>query len=112
MYYAPAIAWAFENGIAYGVNATNFAPDAPVTREQTAAFLARYAQFAGVYEAPSAGALKGFADVQNITGYAVEYMAWAVENEIVHGSNGKLLPTDTTRRCEAAVMMANFCINF
>jgi hypothetical protein len=41
--YATAIAWLEEEGITQGCNAegTLFCPDAPVTREQTATFLAR-----------------------------------------------------------------------
>ena len=41
-YYANAVAWAEANGIAKGIDTGVFAPNAPVTREQAAAFAYRY----------------------------------------------------------------------
>ena len=45
-YYAPYINWATRFGIANGVEAGKFSPDTPVTREQMATLILR---FAGVY---------------------------------------------------------------
>ena len=42
-YYTDAVLWAAENGIVYGVTQNTFRPDDPVTREQMAAILYRYA---------------------------------------------------------------------
>lgn len=41
--YCAAILWAYEKGITNGVDATHFAPNSDVTREQVAAFIYRYA---------------------------------------------------------------------
>ena len=41
-YYAPYISWAVCNGIADGMSATEFVPDAPITREQIAKLIAFY----------------------------------------------------------------------
>ncbi len=41
--YRDAVAWAVENGVTNGISETLFAPDAPVTRTQIAAFLYRAA---------------------------------------------------------------------
>ncbi|GEM_PF-2813949 len=41
-YYAEAVAWASEEGIAAGTSATTFNPNAPVTRAQAATFLYRF----------------------------------------------------------------------
>ena len=46
-YYANAVAWAAQNGIVSGIDATTFAPNNAITREQMAAILYRYAQFKG-----------------------------------------------------------------
>lgn len=42
-WYAPAVQWAFENGITDGVDATHYAPNEPCTRAQMAVFLQRLA---------------------------------------------------------------------
>jgi hypothetical protein len=47
-WYAPAVGWAAAVGIAEGVGGGMFAPGAPVTRQEMAALLARYADFAGI----------------------------------------------------------------
>ena len=47
MYYAPAVAWAEENGIVTGISESEFAPDRAITREELAAILYRYAAYKG-----------------------------------------------------------------
>ncbi len=90
-YYTEPIAWAFETGIAKGMTATAFAPNAPVTREQMVTFLARYAQLQDVDTASSAEL--DFTDAGSVSDYAQEAMAWAVETGLVQGmGNGKLDP--------------------
>ena len=41
-YYAGAVQWAVENGIAYGTGDNKFSPDETCTRAQMATFLHRY----------------------------------------------------------------------
>ncbi|MBR4933388.1 MAG: S-layer homology domain-containing protein, partial [Clostridia bacterium] len=41
-WYAPAVLWAYQNGVTTGTSATTFSPDTLVTREQVAVFLYRY----------------------------------------------------------------------
>ena len=43
-YYANAVAWAVENGVASGTTETTFSPGTPCTRGQMAAFLYRWQQ--------------------------------------------------------------------
>ena len=40
-YYAPAAAWAVENGITSGTSATKFSPDSACTRAQSVTFIYR-----------------------------------------------------------------------
>lgn len=47
-YYAKYIGWANAKGIVSGISETNFNPDAPVTCEQAAAIMVKYAQKQGV----------------------------------------------------------------
>ncbi len=42
-----AVAWANENGIVSGISEECFAPNEPITREQMAAIIYRYAAFKG-----------------------------------------------------------------
>ncbi|MFQ9409932.1 MAG: S-layer homology domain-containing protein [Evtepia gabavorous] len=44
-WYADAVAWAAANDIVNGTSATTFAPNSPITREQMAAILYRYAAY-------------------------------------------------------------------
>ena len=113
MYYADAIAWAYENEIAYGKSATTFDPTAEVTREEMAAFLARFAKFQGVYEEADEKVLEKYEDVESIQDYAVPYIAWAVENGIRSGmSESVMAPTGTAKRCQAANLMMNYQLAF
>ena len=51
--------------------------------------------------------LTDFSDSGQIAEWAREAMAYLVEAGIVNGSNGKLLPTDTTTRAEIAQVLYN-----
>lgn len=46
-YYAPFVNWATRFGITKGVSDTQFSPDTPVTREQMATFMVRFASIYG-----------------------------------------------------------------
>lgn len=107
-YYAKAVAWASEQGIVTGVSATEFAPDKPVTREQMAAMLYRYAgQFAGLKTDTSAS-LSGFSDGNKVSSYAKSAMQWAVGVKIIQGSGQKLNPAGNATRAEVAAMLQRF----
>ncbi len=97
LWYTDAIVWANREGIALGNSATTFAPDDPVTREQMVTFLWR---FAGKKD--SGQTLAAFADANTVAEYAELPMKWAVENGIINGDNGKLLPQDTATRAQIA----------
>ena len=53
-YYAEAIRWATSEGIAGGYGGGVFGPDDPITREQLAVMLHRYAPARGITTCPSA----------------------------------------------------------
>ena len=93
-----------ENGIVNGVNETTFAPNDPITREQIAVILYRYAH----EENTEDGKLTSFPDAKDISGYALEAMNWAVARGLINGSDGKLLPQDTATRAQIAVILARY----
>ena len=103
-WYTKAIVWAAENGIVKGVTETTFAPNDPITREQIAVILYRYAH----EENTEDGKLTSFPDAKDISGYALEAMNWAVARGLINGSDGKLLPQDTATRAQIAVILARY----
>ena len=110
-WYSEAVIWAYEEGITMGTDAAHFSPDAAVTREQTATFLCRYAQWEG-YDVSARADLSGFPDADTVSAYAGDAMSWAVANGLISGSaqNGSdyLLPGGTAIRAQAAAIMVRF----
>ena len=106
-WYADAVSWAAENGIVTGYSATRFAPNEPVTREQVAAILYRYAMLCDRDLSPAAS-LMAFADHASVSGYAREALSWAVGSGLIGGSNGRLNPSGTATRAEIAAILHRF----
>lgn len=86
MWYAEAISWALETGVAFGGEDGNFAPEKRVTREELAVFLHRFAagEDSQVYDT----SLEDYLDGAFIQAYAREALAWALENRIYAGMVG------------------------
>lgn len=103
-WYADAVAWAVGQDIAGGYGDGRFGPDDPITREQLAAILWRYA---GRPEPPDL--LLTFSDADQISPWAAAPLRWAVERGIVSGKGSGILdPQGTATRAEAAQMLKNF----
>ena len=103
-YYGTAVYWARLEGIASGVGGNRFAPSAPVTRQDFVTMLWRQAG----KPKGNLSALERFRDQNQISGYAREAMAWAVESRIISGrGNGVLAPKGSTTRAEAAQIFMN-----
>ncbi len=79
-YYYRAVLWAVEKGIANGVSATEFAPEAFCTRAQAVTFLYRCFKTPGVNVTQNP-----FEDVA-ATDYYFDAVLWAVENGITFGT--------------------------
>ena len=71
------------------MNETTFAPNSPITREQIAVILYRYAHEEGT---PGTASSRASPDAKDISGYALEAMNWAVAKSLINSSDGKLLP--------------------
>ena len=105
-YYHDAIAWAYSNGLMYGYDSGRFAPDAPITREQFAAVLHRYAHYSG-RDTQKRDSLRAYSDKANISAYAREAMAWAVAEGLIRGrAQDQLVPAGGTSRAESAAIFA------
>lgn len=108
-WYRPAIAWAVENGVVYGVTKTAFNPNGAVTREQVAAFLYRYVSKVLGQDVSSAAALTGFPDYAQVSAYAHPALAWANAEQLVMGvrANGVdyLQPHGRATRAQVATIL-------
>ena len=105
-WYAPAVAWAAENGIVSGTSETTFSPNEPVTREQLVTILMRYSG----EQAPDGDQLSEFQDAAMVSDYAVPAMQWAVANGIISGrGNHMLCPGASATRAECCQIIAVFC---
>ena len=111
-YYAAAVQWAVANSIAAGTSATTFSPNAPITREQMAAMLFRCAVYDGLTAVALSENLSSFPDVQQLSGWAMSAMQWAVGAGIITGTpDGALAPQKNATRAQAAAMLARYLRN-
>lgn len=107
-YFYKAVLWASSNGITTGTSATTFSPADHLTREQIAAFLYRYAQFAGK-DTSARDSLSKYTDAGTISTYATEAMQWAVGSGIINGvTSTTLQPKANATRVQIAVMVWRF----
>ena len=102
-YYANATRWASANGIVSGYPNGNFGPDDPITRQQLAAILWRYAG------SPAAERGQDFADENTISAYASTAVDWARSNGVISGKDGNLFdPNGRATRAQAAVILHRY----
>ena len=111
-WYAAAVQWAYENGITTGISQTEFAPDKPVTREQMATFLHRYAQYRNLDDGRRAE-LEDFADQGAVSGYALESFRWAVAQGLINGMTpDTLAPAEGARRAQFVTILYRMIVAY
>ena len=100
-YYESAVTWANENGIVSGISEDCFAPNEPITREQMAAIIYRYAAFKGYDITTSSNT--SYTDNDNISDYAKDAVIWAAEKSVMTGNtDGSFAPKANTTRAQVA----------
>ena len=100
-WYQEAVAYAADKGLMNGVSATQFAPDALLTRAMAAQILHRAA-------GEPVSAANAFDDVAADQWYAAA-VNWAAEAGIVSGyGDGRFGPDDNVTREQLAVILYNF----
>ena len=110
-WYANAVNWAASENIVAGMGDGIFVPNSPVTREQMAAILYRYAQYKG-YDTTKTADISDFTDGNKTSAWAVPAMQWAVGTGLISGQgDGILAPNGTATRAEVAQILMNFCEN-
>ncbi|MBQ9535874.1 MAG: InlB B-repeat-containing protein [Clostridia bacterium] len=112
-WYADAVAWAEENDIVNGYGNGKFGTADPITREQFAAIMYRYANFKG-YDV-SVGQdtnILSYDDAFDVSGWAMEAMQWAVGSGLISGrTESTLAPKGDATRAEAAAILKRFIEN-
>lgn len=128
-WYADAVKWAHQNGIASGVSPTKFAPNDPVTREQMCAFMVRYSDYME-YELTLDRTLTAdmyvfekviyammfneelepaFTDIYDISNYAMSPVIQCAEYGIVSGMpDGSFEPKGNATRAQVCSVILRF----
>lgn len=103
-WYTSAVNWAAANSIVNGYGDGCFGPNDNITREQLAVMLWRYAG------SPTATNKElNFTDADKASGYALDALCWAVENDIINGyGNGQLSPQGLATRAQVAQILKNY----
>jgi len=108
-WYTNGVIWAEQKGIIAGYGDGTYGVDDPITREQMAAILYRFAQYKG-YDV-SVGEetnILSYNDAFDISEYAIPAMQWACGAGIIQGSYGSLMPLSDATRAEIAAIIQRF----
>ena len=109
-WYEKAVAWANSQGIVRGYGDGTFGPDDPVTREQLALILYKYAQYKEKGFTGGWVFLLDLVDRASISEWADEAVHWCSMKGIISGKEGKVFdPQGNATRAEAASMIQRFC---
>ena len=107
-WYSDAVAWAAANGVVTGYPDNTFRPTQPVTREQVAVILHRYAGLCG-YDNSQRNPLTDFADAASISSYATDAVSWANYFDILSGfTDSTMRPQGNATRVQVAKMLITF----
>lgn len=108
-WFKDAATWGSHSGIVEGYgDGSVFGGDDPVTREQVAVFMMRYANSLGMDV--SKRAQIAFPDADQVSDYAKDAMSWAIAEGLFSGNSetGELNPTDHATRAEVATVLMRF----
>ena len=107
-WYKDAVLWAEQKGVVNGKEDNKFDPNGELTRQELVTMLYRYA---GKPEVKNDN-LKDFPDHEDVDSWAKDAFNWAVENKIIGGSDGKLLPKDNATRAQFAKIVSVYNVTF
>lgn len=109
-WFCQAVSWCQQEGLISGYAGGNFDPYAPLTREQLASILHRYAQYTGA-SMRSGTDLSQYDDQEEISSWAYSSMQWAVTNRLLTADGGALRPLGPVTRAELAAALYAYDIN-
>ena len=104
-YYSLYAEWAYRSGILEWLDGSNFAPNEPVTREQTAVMLYRCLVLKDLAPPDADGVFEDFSDEDQISDYAKSAVDALHACGIFQGDNkGRFSPQQHLTRAEAAAL--------
>lgn len=102
-YYYKEIGIAKELGITLGTGNNQFSPDLHITRQDMMTLTGRTLKLLNKLELKASDSvLDKFTDKSDIADYAVNSVAALVDEELIVGSNNKVMPRNNATRAEAA----------
>ncbi len=108
-WYGAAVYWARNNDIVQGYSYEEFAPNEPVTREQMAAILYRYAKLKD--NNTEANGVLDYVDAADISEYARDAVIWNLDNGIMFGNDDNTFaPKANTTRAQAAAVFERIMV--
>jgi len=107
-FYTPYVEWASQNGIVKGMGDGTFRPGQPITRQEMAVMLHRYADWAGITLRRDS-TLPAFLDIGTVATWAREAVSALQQAGVVQGiGGGRFEPLRSSDRASVATMMSNF----
>ena len=108
-WYELAVNWAAETGAVLGTSEDTFSPNEPITREQLAVILYRYAQSKGLGFTGDWAFRLDYSDADQISDYAYEAMCWMTMHGVINGmGDGTVAPQSEATRAQIAAMFMRF----
>jgi len=111
-WYTEAVRWAASLGIVSGYGNGDFGAEDPLTREQLACVLWRYAKYKGIdVSAGEDTDILSYNDAFKISEYAIPAMQWVCGAGIIDGKDGGILdPKGFATRAEGTQMLMRYLI--
>lgn len=103
-YFAPYVVWASKHGITTGTGSGRFSPDAPINREQMAAFFVRYFEAFGVDYETGANITTTAEDIDSVSAYAQEAVKKLWRQGLLNGDGVNFKPAENATRAQAAMI--------
>ena len=104
-WFHDAVLWAYQEGIAMGMDDTHFGPGLAINRAQLVTFLYRFANLA--YEFDPA-VLEQFPDGAALPEFCRESFAWAIDAGLVAGMDGTINASGTANRAQLATILTRY----
>lgn len=109
IWYSQAAIWAAEAGIVKGYGEGIFAPGKAVTRQELAAMFFRFHEKQSGSVKVDRQILDRFQDKDDVDFWAVDAMAWAVQQKVIQGVKENMLaPDNSATRAQTAQMVLNY----
>ena len=107
-WYYDVVNWAYSNDIVTGISATAYGPNNPITREQMALMLYKYAEKTGTNMEVTGSKHLAFTDMKDVSDWAEDAIIWAVDRGIINGMTSTTIgPKGTAQRSQVAAIFKN-----